>query len=432
MFLQPQHFQQESRYVERLVEAHAASLSPHGWGFLDLQLDEALLAKGQVGLARAAGLLPDGTPYGSPQFDPLPEPLEIGADVKNELIVLALPLQREGAEQFRFDGQAGSATTRYAVQQEEVRDNTLAGDEPVTIQTGLMRFRLMRARDTLDAYAKVGVAWVSERRPDGMVVLDRQYIAPQVRLDASAQLSSSVELLQGVVRKRAETIASRMGQLGQGVSELAEFLLLQTLNRHEPVLAQHVASPSAHPRELHRDCLRLAGDLATLALDSRVVPSFPPYRHDDLQGCFMPVFDELRRMLSIQIDAQAERIELVDRKRGVRTAVIQDLSLVRHAGFVLAVNAQVPAEHLRHYFPAQTKIGPVDRIRDLVNLQLPGIGLRALPVAPRQLPFHAGYYYFELERGGEMWAQLERDGNVAMHVAGDFPGLELEFWAIRR
>jgi type VI secretion system protein ImpJ len=223
-----------------------------------------------------------------------------------------------------------------------------------------------------------------------------------------------------------------MGQLSHGVSELADFLMLQTLNRNEPVFAQHAATPIAHPRELHRDCLRLAGDLATLATNKRQPPAFPPYRHDDLRGCFTPVFDQLRGMLSAVLESNAIQIELVDRKHGVRTAVINDLELLRSGGFVLAVNARVPAEHLRQHFPAQTKIGPVDRIRDLVMLQLPGIGLRALPVAPRQLPFHAGYYYFELDRGSDLWKQLEQSGNLAMHIAGDFPGLELEFWAIRR
>ena len=106
--------------------------------------------------------------------------------------------------------------------------------------------------------------------------------------------------------------------------------------------------------------------------------------------------------------------------------------MARSANFIIAVNAQMPAEQLRQRFPAQSKLGPVDRIRDLVNLQLPGVGLRSLPVAPRQLPFHAGYHYFELDRGGDLWKQLERNGSLALHVAGDFPGLELELWAIRQ
>jgi type VI secretion system protein ImpJ len=313
-----------------------------------------------------------------------------------------------------------------------VRDTSNVGDEPATIQTGRLQARLIRARDALDAYATLAVALVVERRADGMVMLDRGHIPAQLRLDISRQLSSSVELLHGLIHQRAEALAGRMGQLGHGVSELASFLMLQTLNRNEPIFAQHAATPVAHPRELHRDCLRLAGDLATLATNRRQPPAFPPYRHDDLRGCFTPVFDELRAMLSSVIDSNAIQIDLVDRKHGVRTAVINDLELVRSAAFVMAVNARVPAEQLRQHFPAQTKIGPVDRIKDLVNLQLPGIGLRPLPVAPRQLPFHAGYYYFELDRNSELWKQLEQNGSMAMHIAGEFPGLELEFWAIRR
>lgn len=432
MFLQPQHFQQEARYLERLIDARIAGASPFAWGFVDVQIDEGLLTLGKLGLARAGGLLPDGTPFSMPQIDQLPPALEIGADVRNELICLALPLQRENSDEFSFDGNADPAMSRYAAVQVDVRDATNVSDDPATIQTGCLQARLMRQKDALDAYALLGVALVQERRADGMVVLDRSYIPPQCRIDASAQLSSSVELIHGMVRQRAAALAGRMGQLGHGVSELASFLMLQTLNRNEPVFAQHAATPAAHPREVHRDCLRLAGDLATLANSKRQPPRFPPYRHDDLRGCFTPVFDELRNMLSTELDSNAVQIDLVAHKHGVRTAVISDLEMVRTAGFVLAVNANVPAEQLRQHFPAQTKIGPVDKIRDLVTLQLPGIALRPLPVAPRQLPFHAGYYYFELDRGSELWKQLEQNGSMAMHIAGEFPGLELEFWAIRR
>jgi len=54
-----------------------------------------------------------------------------------------------------------------------------------------------------------------------------------------------------------------------------------------------------------------------------------------------------------------------------------------------------------------------------------------LPVAPRQIPYHAGNNYFELDTSSEFWRGLERSGGLAMHIAGDWPGLKLEFWAIR-
>jgi type VI secretion system protein ImpJ len=113
-------------------------------------------------------------------------------------------------------------------------------------------------------------------------------------------------------------------------------------------------------------------------------------------------------------------------------AVIPDFQLLKAAAFVLAVNAQISSEQLRARFPGQVKIGPVERFRDLISLQLPGVGVRPLPVAPRQIPFHAGFSYFELDtQGSDMWRELETSAGLAIHLAGDFPALELELWAIR-
>ena len=156
------------------------------------------------------------------------------------------------------------------------------------------------------------------------------------------------------------------------------------------------------------------------------------YVHDDLALSFKPVMDDLRLSLSMVLEQTAIPIPLQDRKYGIRVASIPDVELQRNAQFVLAVMAQLPGDALRARFPTQVKIGTVERIRDLVNLQLPGVPLRPLPVAPRQIPYNAGYTYFELEtRGSDMWKQLETSGGMAMHIAGEFPGLELEFWAIR-
>ena len=76
-------------------------------------------------------------------------------------------------------------------------------------------------------------------------------------------------------------------------------------------------------------------------------------------------------------------------------------------------------------------IGISNHFRDLVQLQLPGIMLRAMPVAPPQIPWHAGYSYFELEKGSELWHEMDKSGAFALHLAGEFPGLDMEFWAIR-
>ena len=432
LFLQPQHFQQQARFFEHFVDARLRAAAPHAWGYAELVLDEAQLAAGRVALTRAHGVLPDGTPFSMPDADALPAALDIGADVQGELIFLAAPRERFGSTEVDFGDGAADPMARFAATRHDLRDQTHAVDDPEPVQLGALRLRLLRQRDATDAFALLGVVRVIERRNDGQVVLDRNYIAPQTRIEATGQLSTLAGLLHGLVQQRARALAGGMGQLGHGVSEVADFLMLQLLNGSEPLLRQMAGAPSAHPAQLHATCLQLAGQMATFSRPERHPPDYPVYRHDDLQATYAPVVQDLREYLSAVIQRHAVPVDLTDRGHGVRTAVVGDPELLRTATFVLAVRAQLPAEHVRQRFPTQSKLGPVDRIKDLVNLQLPGVVLRSLPVAPRQLPFHSGSHYFELERQGDLWKQIERSGNLALHVAGDFPGLELELWAVRQ
>src|SRR3954471_1188407 len=96
LFLQPQHFQQQERYFERYVEARCHSLVPHSWGFVEIEFERDLLSIGKIALRRAAGVFPDGTPFQLPDDDPLPPPLEIGVEVRNQVLYLAVPLRRAG------------------------------------------------------------------------------------------------------------------------------------------------------------------------------------------------------------------------------------------------------------------------------------------------------------------------------------------------
>jgi type VI secretion system protein ImpJ len=51
--------------------------------------------------------------------------------------------------------------------------------------------------------------------------------------------------------------------------------------------------------------------------------------------------------------------------------------------------------------------------------------------APRQIPYHAGYQYFELDTRSPMWKTLRTSGGVALHFGSGFDGLALELWAVR-
>jgi type VI secretion system protein ImpJ len=431
LFLQPQHFQQQDRYLERYIESRCQALIPYSWGFTDIEIERDYLRIGKFGLRRAAGVFPDGTPVRMPDDDPLPEPIDIGPQTRDQIIHLAVPLRR--SDSVDVDRTAnGDELARHTLKQWEARDATSASGNPALLEVSGLRSRFLLASEVTQAYACVPLAHLVECRPDKQVVLDEGFMPTVLYTRASTRLATFVTELLGLLHQRGEALGGRVASTGRGGSaEIADFLLLQAVNRFEPLIAHYAESAAVHPEELFRVCVSAAGELATFTTPSKRAPALPGYRHDRLRESFEPVIAALRASLSAVLEQRAIPIPIQAKKYGMSVAAVSDHSLFTTAVFVLAARADLPAEELRRRFPSQLKIGPVEKIRELVNLQLKGVPVHAMAVAPRQIPFHAGFVYFELDQTDELWAQLQASGGVAFHLAGEFPGLALEFWAIR-
>src|SRR5262249_23015523 len=159
----------------------------------------------------------------------------------------------------------------------------------------------------------------------------------------------------------------------RGVAEISDFLLLQAVNRAEPLFAYLAGGAEIHPETAYSAAIALVGELATFTADTRRPPALPPYRHDAPRQSFQPLLDALRAALSAVLEQSAMQIPLVEHKYGIRVGTIADRGLIGTANFVLAVKASMPTDRLMRTFPMQIKIGPVEQIRDLVNAALPGI-----------------------------------------------------------
>lgn len=432
MFLRPQHFQQQERYLDFLVQTRALAAQPFFWGFSELTLDSDLLALGKIGLISAQGLLPDGTPFKFPQDDEQPAALEIDKDMKDTVVYLSLPLRRRTGTEVAF-GAADSPMARYLADVQEVADVNDVAAQPAEVQLGKARLSLRAAPDIAEGWVTLSVAHVVERRADGSLQLDPLFIPTVVNNSEISSLFGFCRELHGLLKQRGAALEERLTQPGRGgVGEVGDFLMLQFINRWESVVEHWIRVRTIHPERLFDELLKMAGEVATFTREQRRVAEMPAYNHNNLRLCFTPLMFELRRSLSSVLEQNAIQIELQERQYGVRVALIPSTELLNTCDFVLAVHAQATVEFLRAHFPTQTKMGPVEKIRDLVNLHLPGVTLRSLPVAPREIPYHAGYSYFELDTNHDLWRQLHHSGGLAMHVSGDFPELQLEFWAIRR
>lgn len=433
LFLQPHHFQQADRHAEALVQGLARRVAPYVWGVSELIIDDEALKVGQFALKSVSGLTQDGTVFRVPQADSHPPALVVPETIKDCIVYLTVPQKRQGAAEVDLSG-AEHSVSRLRPAEIEVTDSMSQDQKAATLAVGTLRLQFALAVDDLADKLVIPIARIIEVRPDKEVILDRAFIASCLDIRAAAPLSGFLREVEGLLAHRMTALAGRLSEAGatRGVAEISDFLLLMAVNRMLPIFRHLGTIENVHPVRVWEECLRLAGELATFMAVEKHPPEFPAYKHDDLTRTFQPLIRVLRAYLSSVLEQTAISIKLEERKYGISVGVIADRKLIGNAQFVLAVHADIPDEDVRRHFGGQAKIGPVEEIRQLVNSALPGIRLRPLPVAPRQIPYHSGVVYFELDADSSYWGKMTTSGGVAVHVSGNFPGLTMELWAIRQ
>lgn len=433
LFLHPQLFQQQERYLEHVAHARSLPLSPFFWGCTRLEIDTDSLPLGKVALRAVAGLFQDGTPFEAPSHAPLPLPLTITPAYLEQVLYLALPLSRPNVEEVAFE-ETPRSPARFSTFETELPDVNAMGLEPQLVQLARLRLRLLPEQDLTDDLLGIPVARILEIRSDGSIKLDPEFVPACAVCAAGDKLEAWLTEIHGLVHLRANALADALiGADNSGVvPEVADYLLLQTLNRYEPLLAHYLEVRLLSPETLYRLFLALDGELSTfLRFRTRRPAERPPYRHDRPGSALRPLVEDLRRLLNIVLERGAQRIPLEEQAHGRKLAVLAPGEANGFSALVLEVSARMPRELLQYEFQAKTKVGPPEHLAQLVRSHVPGLVLQPLPVAPRQIPFNAGAVYFEVRREGALWECVRENGGLALHIAGDFPGLRLELWGTR-
>ena len=431
MLLRPQHLQQYDRYLDQQFRARTQMLNPFGWGLRQLQIDEQLLQQGAFALSMADGIFPDGTVF-SVNSSSQRLLMEVHPGKQNLLVYLALPVMMLGADE-TAPADDENSLTRWISGSEDIQDCNLGSSKTVQINTAQPRFKLLLEGELSADYTSIPIARIKESYTDGRIELDDQYVPPCLTIGVSQRLTFFLRETLNLLSHRAEAIASRLsGASGRrGATDIADFMLLQMVNRYQSGLRHLDQAQHLHPETLYHQLVMLSGEMATFTSESKRPAPEPAYDHRNLSGCYNLLMGELRQSLSLVFEQTAIALPLQERRFGVRVAPIQDRALLDQAQFYLAVKSEWSPDSVRTRLPGSVKAGGVEQLRELVNLQLPGISLIPQPVAPRQVPFTSGSSYFQLEKTPEHWAHLKKSGGIAFHFSGEIPGLELELWAVK-
>ncbi|MFP2513547.1 type VI secretion system baseplate subunit TssK [Buttiauxella agrestis] len=433
LFVKPQHFQQQQRHNDYVLQNRLLALSNINWGFTDLDIDETQLKHGKISINKAIGCMSDGTVFSIPDQDIIPAPLlinELKTSSSRE-IYLALPIISDVINEVEGMHSAGQSSGRYRINYSDVRDlHTNEGDASA-LALGQLLPCLMSGAEDLSSWVTIPLCRIKERHPNGMLELDPEFIPSVMTTHSSTALTRYLGEVTASVTNRAEELAKRIGAPSQqGIADVAEFMMLQMFNRNQTKFAHRSALARLHPEVFYLDLISLYGELVTFTEESRLSEKLGFYQQENLTETFNQIMPRLRKALSTVLAPRAMNLPFTYMD-GIYAAIVNDSTLLQSATFVLAVKSQMPHETLHRQFVQQSKISSVEKIRNVVSVQVPGVQLVPLSTAPRQIPYHANYVYFTLDKNSLAWAEIVRHNGIALHVSGNFPELELQLWAIR-
>src|SRR4051812_3076673 len=428
LFLRPHHLQQNDRYHEHLLESRVRHATPYPWGFSELEIDRDLAQQSKFALRRAAGIMPDGTPFSIPNDSPLPPAIVVPETAAGQIVWLSIPI---GAANTReADDREAESAARYVIGAETFIDSssTLRIEEEIDVAFPRLGFELRRTAKP--GYIGLGIAKITEVR-DKTIIFDEKFVPPVLVCQAYPVVEGWIDRAIGWIDNKLEELARYAADPSAGGGlQSVEYLVLQLLNRHIAVLKHLRSSSYVHPERLFEEFLRLVGELATFATPERRAREYPFYDQDDLENVFAPVMRDLQDFLSARLGRRAIRLEIIERAQNAFVSPIRDRSLFRNATLLLEVTARRPLVEIQNDFPHLFKVGPNTKMNEIVHANLPGVPLVHLPTPPPHIRAITDHVYFYLDRKSPLWPEFSVAASIGMHFAGDWPELELHLWAI--
>jgi type VI secretion system protein ImpJ len=429
--LTPQHLQVQDRYLQDLMHFKLSSTMFRPWGFQRLEVDREALAGSVFSLVTAAGIFPDGLAFEVPDADQAPAALSLedlwdDPDRSSMMIHLSVPEHRVGAHNVAKG--KGEKDARFFAEVILRRDeNTGMAEKP--IQVARKNLRLMEGGDEAEGAGVLPVARLV-RSKTGEFELDPEYVPPLLDFTASDHLTTLARRLVEVIAARSSGLAGARRQRGAGladfgVSDVASFWLLYTLNSHLPVFRHLFEVRKGHPGLLYEAMLRLAGALSTFS-DEVLPGDLPTYDHQDLGGCFRELDDAVHRLLGTVIPQRHVSLPLKELKNSIHATALDEDRYLQATQAFLAVRSSADQAELIRKLPQLVKVSSGDRVERLIRQALPGVSVRHMPDPPSALPVKLDFIYFQLEQRGEDWDAVRRARNLAAYVPSDFPTAELE------
>jgi len=345
----------QDRYLEDVLSFRLGALAFRPWGFHGLEIDREAIAGGAFGVTAASGIMPDGLLFDAPLADavPPPKPLDEAWDPDRPTLDVYLAIPEYRPDGFNVASAQRDQSTRYRAELLMRRDeNNGLAEKPVQVAKKNLRFLV--EGESLDGSSALPIARVV-RGPTGETTLDPRFVPPLLDIGASEYLMNINRRLVELLAAKSTTLSGMRRQRNAsladfGISDVANFWLLYTVNTHLPAIRHLYETRRGHPAELFSAMTALAGALTTFS--TVVHPrSIPSYDHANLSDCYTRLDAMLRDLLDTVVPSNFVALPLRSEQPLVHAVALDEDRFLTAPQLYLAVSSATKVADLIRAVP---------------------------------------------------------------------------------
>jgi type VI secretion system protein ImpJ len=454
LLLQPQHFQQQDDYHDTRLRNLFRIFSPFCWGINSLRVNEAALQNFVFEVESCEIVTFDGTllRFGAEfqqatarlaprsfehDFDPSGRPLSIYIAVRR------LQYGEHNVESLNENGNAvaGGIHRRYLLEESEVADLWAGNDHTCQVQYLIHDAQILFdiAAERSQDYELVKLAELTRSAEGKGGVLSKQYIPPSIAVRSSPVLEGTLRELRELMTAKGRELGSYTAGGGHGrelgARDLAQVLIVQTLNRYIPLFHHHLEAGRIHPEAMYALMRQLVGELATFSQTVSVFGArddgngLPHYQHTQLWPCFSTAAERIRQLLN-ELTTTPIGDVLLQYEGGYFSANLDQQFFSGDNRYYLAIRDDRSATDLHKLLQGTGKITSREDMPKLQKSYLFGLTIEVLESPPDELVMRAHYRYFLIDQRSEQWQKIRQQGNMAVYSTAFPPETEMRLLAI--
>ena len=432
MLIKPQHFQQQERYAEYVQHEKLSMLQFCNWGLAELAFDYDALLANKVSIVSVCGVFSEGTFFKYHSTTDHPLVIELTQENATQYVYLCIPRLTYSNLQVQDEGL--TIPHRYTLKTHKIRDYLSNNGEVDDIGVAQLNISLQIDTDNKDNYYYFPIVKIKAFSEEKGLILDQNFLPPCINIFACQDFAQFIQSAMSMLRRKQLQLTKLLGHEGSSgvavnVSDM-DRLLLQIINKYIVQFHSYNEIKSCHPFQLYQLLMTCTAELATYLHKEHHLEVLHSYKHKEPLKTFEPMMQQMRGLLSTHIDKAAVVLEKQVINSGLFKFFLPSGASNEKGRFILAIKLDASPEQTHQILCQQVKIASPTQIDKVVRLQLSGLKMQPLNVAPGSVPFDKHAAYFELDERDELWVEIVQVQEMSLYLTKNYDAIEIVCWFI--